>query len=201
MAKLYFYYSAMNAGKTTTLLQSSYNYNERGMDTLLFTPIIDDRAAVGTIASRIGLEKHAYAFAESFDFFDYIKEQMQNNNNIRCILVDESHFLAKQQVQQLAKVSDVLKVPVLAYGLRTDFMGELFEGSQYLLAWADELIEIKTICHCGSKATMNARIDSNGKVVREGEQIEIGDNDRYISLCRKHFWSGQTQSEQFKVAA
>jgi thymidine kinase len=191
MAKLYFYYSAMNAGKTTTLLQSSYNYQERGMDTLLFTPIIDDRFAAGKIASRIGLVNDAIPFDPSFDFFPYIEGIQKTMPKLRCILIDEAHFMTKDQVMQLARVADNLKLPVLTYGLRTDFLGETFEGSRYLLSWAEELTEIKTICHCGSKATMNARIDPNGKVVREGEQIEIGGNDRYIALCRKHFVAGK----------
>jgi thymidine kinase len=172
MAKLYFYYSAMNAGKTTTLLQSSYNYHERGMDTLLFTPLIDDRFATGKIASRIGLVKDAIPFDRAFNFLDYIEKIQQTLPKLKCILIDH------------------LKLPVLTYGLRTDFLGETFEGSRYLLSWAEELTEIKTICHCGSKATMNARIDREGKIVREGEQIEIGGNDRYIALCRKHFVAG-----------
>lgn len=190
MAKLYFYYSAMNAGKTTTLLQSSYNYHERGMDTLLFTPLIDDRFATGKIASRIGLVNDAVTFDRSFNFFDYIERTQKTLPNLKCILIDEAHFMTKDQIMQLAQVVDLLKLPVLTYGLRTDFRGEVFEGSQYLLSWAEELTEIKTICHCGSKATMNARIDGHGKIVREGEQIEIGGNDRYIALCRKHFVAG-----------
>jgi thymidine kinase len=191
MAKLYFYYSAMNAGKTTTLLQSSYNYHERGMDTLLFTPVIDNRFAAGKIASRIGLVNDAISFDRTFNFFDYIEKAQKTLPKLKCILVDEAHFMTKDQVMQLAQVVDNLKLPVLTYGLRTDFRAEVFEGSQYLLSWAEELTEIKTICHCGSKATMNARIDKQGKIVREGEQIEIGGNDRYIALCRKHFVGGK----------
>ena len=192
MAKLYFYYSAMNAGKTTTLLQSSYNYHERGMDTLLFTPIIDDRVAAGTIASRIGLTKDAIPFDRSFNFFDYIQEKLSTMNKLKCILIDEAQFMSKEQVNQLAQVVDQLKLPVLTYGLRTDFLGSTFEGSHHLLALSDELIEIKTICHCGSKAIMNARLDGKGHMVREGEQIHIGGNDRYIALCRKHYMAGVT---------
>lgn len=191
MAKLYFYYSAMNAGKTTTLLQSSYNYQERGMETLLFTPNIDNRFAVGKIASRIGLVRDAIPFDQDFNFFDAIQDLQKTMPKLKCILIDEAHFMKKDQVMQLSQVVDAFKLPVLTYGLRTDFLGEAFEGSLYLLAWAEELIEIKTICHCGSKATMNARIDGQGKIVREGEQIEIGGNDRYTSLCRKHFLSGE----------
>ena len=194
MAKLYFYYSAMNAGKTTTLLQSSYNYHERGMQTLLYTPVIDTRYQEGVISSRIGLNRSAITFNSQFNFFKDIETRRQTLSHLKCILIDECHFLTKDHVHQLTDVVDHLKLPVLTYGLRTDFLGETFEGSRYLLAWADELIEIKTICHCGSKATMNARIDKNGKIVRQGEQIEIGGNDRYISLCRKHYNTGATQA-------
>lgn len=188
MAKIYFYYSAMNAGKTTTLLQSAYNYRERGMDVLLFTPLIDDRVSSGMIASRIGLESSAQTFTENFDFYTFIHSQKQHIPNLKCVLVDESQFLKKNQVQALSRVADELKIPVLCYGLRTDFLGEPFEGSLYLLAWAEELIEIKTICHCGKKATMNLRVDATGKADREGEQIEIGGNDRYVALCRHHYY-------------
>lgn len=190
MAKLYFYYSAMNAGKTTTLLQSSYNYQERGMETILFTPLIDDRFETGKIASRIGLTKEAVPFNQSFNFFTYVEKTQKTLPKLKCILVDEAQFMTKEQVTQLTQVVDQLKLPVLTYGLRTDFLGEVFEGSRYLLSWADELTEIKTICHCGSKAIMNARIDANGTVVRQGKQVEIGGNDRYIALCRKHFLAG-----------
>jgi thymidine kinase len=186
MAKLYFYYSAMNAGKSTTLLQSAYNYEERGMKVLLFTPDFDNRAKEGTIASRIGLVASAVMFDSHFDFFKYISSQEKPH----CVLIDESQFLNKTQVIQLGKVADELKIPVLCYGLRTDFQGELFEGSRYLLALADELSEIKTICYCGKKATMVLRLNDKGDVVREGSQILIGGNDRYISVCRKHFTEG-----------
>lgn len=187
MAKLYFYYSAMNAGKSTTLLQSDYNYRERGMDTLLFTPNIDNRFAQGAITSRIGLQANAISFDDQFNLYQCIAAQLAANPQIRCILVDEAQFLTKQQVYQLSEVAEKLSLPVLCYGLRSDFMGEPFEGSKYLLAWAEELIEIKTICHCGRKATMNLRIDADGKAVTQGEQIEIGGNDRYISMCHRHF--------------
>lgn len=190
MAKLHFYYSAMNAGKSTILLQSSYNYNERGMDTLLLTPAIDDRFGTKKIASRIGLEAGAFSFDQHFDLYKYIETAYNNNNNIKCVLVDEAQFLTKNQVHQLADVTDKIKIPVLAYGLRTDFLGEPFEGSKYLLAIADILIEVKTICHCGRKATMNLRVDANGKTLREGAQIEIGGNERYVAVCRKHFKEG-----------
>ncbi|MBA3813817.1 MAG: thymidine kinase [Alphaproteobacteria bacterium] len=193
MAKLHFYYSAMNAGKTTTLLQSNYNYQERGMETLLFLPSIDTRHEQGIIASRIGLVAEAHAFESTFDFFDYARE-VTETILVSCMLIDEAQFLTKPQVLQLTRIVDELKIPVLAYGLRSDFMGEPFEGSKYLLAWADELSEIKTICHCGRKATMNPRIDESGKILREGQQIEIGGNDRYIALCRKHFMTGELSS-------
>jgi thymidine kinase len=188
MAKIHFYYSAMNAGKTTTLLQSAYNYRERGMDVLLFTPLIDNRVESGLIASRIGLQSSAYSFAEDFDFYPFIEKKKKENPNLKCVLVDEAQFLKKSQVYGLSNVADQLKIPVLCYGLRTDFLGQPFEGSLYLLAWAEELIEIKTICHCGKKATMNLRVDTNGTAVCVGEQIEIGGNDRYVALCRRHYF-------------
>lgn len=191
MAKLYFYYSAMNAGKSTNLLQSSYNYHERGMRTLIFTPDFDHRYQVGKVASRIGLEADAITFAHEFNFFHYIENALKKEPKIKCVLIDEVHFLKKAQVEQLANVADQLRIPVLCYGLRTDFQGEPFEGSKYLLAWAQELTEIKTICHCGSKATMVLRIDKDQNVVREGAQVEIGGNDRYVSVCHKHFVSGE----------
>jgi thymidine kinase len=191
MAKLYFYYSAMNAGKSTNLLQSNYNYKERGMDTLIFTPSIDKRVAKGKITSRIGLSADAIIFDHDYDFAAHIGEECKKNPNIKCVLIDEAQFLTKKQVAQLANIVDYSKVPVLCYGLRTDFQGELFEGSKYLLAWGQELTEIKTICHCGRKATMVLRIDAEGRAVREGEQIEIGGNDRYIAVCHRHFISGE----------
>lgn len=199
MAKLYFYYSAMNAGKTTTLLQSSYNYRERGMNTLMFTPNFDTRSGDGKITSRIGLQSDAVKFSSEFNFVTYCKTSLATVPSLKCVLVDEAQFLTRQQVNQLCDVVDLLKLPVLSYGLRSDFLGEVFEGSKYLLAWADEVIEIKTVCHCGSKATMNARIDANGVMVKEGAQIEIGGNDRYISLCRKHFNQAQAQPEHHCV--
>ncbi|AIK95829.1 thymidine kinase [Candidatus Odyssella acanthamoebae] len=199
MAKLYFYYSAMNAGKTTTLLQSSYNYRERGMNTLLFTADLDDRFGRGKIASRIGLSSEAHLYDEAFNFFDFIKAKVQITPNLKCILVDEAQFLSKDHVRQLCDVVDNLKLPVLTYGIRSDFQGELFPGSYYLLAWADELIELKTICHCGRKATMNARMNAQGEFITQGEQIEIAGNDRYIALCREHFHTGQVQPESHCV--
>jgi len=176
----------MNAGKSTALLQSSYNYRERGMNTFVLTAAIDDRAGIGKVASRIGIETDAYAFNSSDDLSEIIKEQHDKQHQ-HCILIDESQFLSKEQVRQLTYVVDCLDIPVLCYGIKTDFQGELFQGSHYLLAWADKLIELKTICHCGRKANMVLRLDSNGKPVSEGAQVEIGGNDSYESVCRKHF--------------
>lgn len=191
MAKLYFYYSAMNAGKSTILLQSDYNYKERGMDTLLFIPSIDKRYGQGKIHSRIGLAADAVSFDQEFNLFEYAKVQKAQNSKLGCILIDEAQFLTKNQVQQLTDIVDKLNLPVLAYGIRSDFKGEPFEGSLYLLVWADNLVEIKTICHCGRKATMNTRIDSQGNVVKSGEQIQIGGNEKYTAMCRKHFKEAQ----------
>lgn len=187
MASLYFYYSAMNAGKTTNLLQAAYNYQERGMDVLLLTPSIDDRYSKGTIASRIGLTAPAVMVDTNTDLFDLIAKAIDKNPNIHCVLIDEIHFLKKEHINQLAIATVKLNVPVLAYGLRSDFRGEAFEASAHLLAIADKLIEMKTICHCGRKAIMNIRVDQNGKRVREGAVIEVGGNERYLSVCRKHF--------------
>ena len=192
MVKLDFYYSAMNAGKSTTLLQSSYNYNERGMDTLLYTPNIDNRFGAGKIASRIGLESNAITIDKNFDFFISVKKNISNNPTIKCVLIDEAQFLTKKQVEQLTHVCDFLNIPVLTYGIRSDFRGEPFEGSVYLLAWADNIIELKTICHCGKKAIMNMRLNASGDVVVEGAQIDIGGNEKYIAACRKHFWLQET---------
>jgi thymidine kinase len=187
MAKLYFYYSAMNAGKTTTLLQSAHNYHERGMRVLILTPRLDDRAGSGTVASRIGLKAVGHAFTTDDDLERLVHEDIAANGRLDCVLVDEAQFLAKPQVWQLSEVVDALHVPVLCYGLRTDFRGELFEGSQYLLAWADELNEIKTICHSGRKATMTVRVDDAGRAVQRGPQVEIGGNERYVSVSRAEF--------------
>lgn len=186
MAQLYFYYSAMNAGKSTTLLQSAYNYRERGMHVVLYTAALDDRYTSGEITSRIGLSEEAHLYDGSTDLFSHIKAQ-QEQQKLDCVLVDECQFLKKQQVKQLAQVVDDLRVPVLAYGLRTDFMGETFEGSHYLLAWADKLEELKTVCFCGRKANFVVRKDASGKVTQQGEQIQIGGNDSYESMCRRHF--------------
>ncbi len=187
MAKLYFYYSAMNAGKTTTLLQSAHNYRERGMRVLILTPRLDDRSGSGTIASRIGLRAQGRAFGRDENLEQLVREDIAAHGKLGCVLVDEAQFLAKAQAWQLSDVVDALHVPVLCYGLRTDFRGELFEGSAALLAWADELEEIKTICHSGRKATMTVRVDEHGRAVRQGPQVEIGGNERYVSVSRAEF--------------
>jgi thymidine kinase len=181
MAKMYFYYSTMNAGKSTALLQAAHNYAERGMKTLLFTARLDDRAA-GRIASRIGIDKDAYKFDAETDFWTACPPAKPH-----CVLIDEAQFLSKDQVRQLTRVVDEANIPVMCYGLRTDFRGELFPGSAALLAWADSLTELKTICYCGRKATMVVRVSPSGQVERAGQQIEIGGNERYVPLCRKHF--------------
>ena len=190
MAKLYFYYSAMNAGKTTTLLQSAYNYYERGMDTLILKPSLDDRHNVNVVRSRIGLETNAVSFNACDDLLE-LTETKNQKSTLNCLLLDEAQFLTKSQVFELGEIVDKLKIPVLAYGLRTDFKGELFEGSLHLLAWSDELIEIKTVCHCGKKAIMVLRLDENGVPLNSGKQIQIGGNDNYVSVCRKHFKSAE----------
>jgi len=184
MAQLYFYYSAMNAGKSTTLLQSAYNYQERGMRALLYAPAIDSRSGTHTILSRIGLSAEAVAFDEAYDFHAAVRDA-QASGPVHCVLIDEAQFLTPQQVLQLTIVCDRLGVPVLCYGIRTDFQGEPFEGSKYLLAWADNIIEIKTICRSGKKATMNARLDEHGNRVTEGAQIDIGHH--YEAMSRKEF--------------
>ncbi len=186
MSKVYFYYSAMNAGKSTVLLQSSYNYRERGMHTLVFTPALDDRFGAGKVKSRIGLEADARVFGKADDLLDLARAETAARP-VACVLVDEAQFMSRAQVHQLTDIADVLRIPVLCYGLRTDFQGNLFEGSQWLLAWADNLIELKTICHCGRKATMVLRLDAGGKPLKEGAQVEIGGNERYLSVCRRHY--------------
>lgn len=186
MAQLYFYYSTMNAGKSTSLLQSAYNYKERGLNSVIYTAAIDDRDEVGKVSSRIGLSQPAKTYQSDTNLFNEL-ETANALEKIDCLLIDESQFLTKEQVRQLADIVDKLKIPVLCYGIRTDFRGELFEGSQYLLAWADKLFELKTICYCGKKANMVVRYNETMDVAREGQQIEIGGNDRYMSLCRKHF--------------
>jgi thymidine kinase len=189
MAKLYFYYSAMNAGKTTSLLQSAYNYHERGMRTLILTPALDDRYGDGVVASRIGLKAQARRFQREEDLLALVQADIAARGPLHCVFVDEAQFVSKAQAWQLSDVVDRLDVPVLAFGLRTDFRGELFEGSQYLLAWADKLEEIKTICHSGRKATMVVRVDEHGRAVTDGPQVEIGGNDRYVSVSRAEFKS------------
>ncbi len=186
MAKLYFYYSSMNAGKSTALLQSSYNYRERGMNTLVLAPEFDDRFGAGKVTSRIGIEAEARTFTTGDNLFEIVQAHLESEP-LHCVLIDEAQFLTKDQVFQLGEITDKLNVPVLAYGLRTDFQGEPFEGSKYLLAWSDNLKELKAICHCGTKATMVVRFDEAGNAVTQGSQIEIGGNDRYVSMCRKHF--------------
>lgn len=187
MAKLYFYYSAMNAGKTTTLLQSAHNYRERGMRTLILTPRLDDRHGSGVVASRIGLRAQGRIFDRDEDLEAVVGQDLAQHGALHCVLVDEAQFLTRAQVWQLSEVVDRLHIPVLTYGLRTDFRGELFEGSEYLLAWADELSEIKTICHSGKKATMTVRVDDQGAAVQAGPQVEIGGNKRYVSVSRAEF--------------
>ena len=195
MAKLYFYYSAMNAGKSTTLLQAAYNYQERGLRPLLLTPQLNTRDGLGRIASRIGLDREAIAFAQTDSLLDIVTEE-HKTYPVACIFVDEAQFLTRRQVQELGDAADTLGIAVLTYGLRTDFQGNLFEGSQYLLAWADVISEIKTICHCGRKATMVLRIDSEGNTIRSGEQIKVGGNESYVSVCRRHFREGLGNSPQ-----
>ncbi|WP_375272782.1 thymidine kinase [Sphingomonas sp.] len=186
MAKLYFYYASMNAGKSTNLLQADFNYRERGMATMLFTAAIDDRFAAGTITSRIGLSAPATPFDAATDIAAEVAGQ-HARAPVSCVLVDEAQFLTDAQVDQLAWLADTLGVPVLAYGLRTDFQGQLFPGSARLLALADSLVEIKSVCACGRKATMNLRVDDAGRPIAQGRQTEIGGNDRYVALCRRHF--------------
>ena len=194
MAKLYFSYSTMNAGKSTVLLQASHNYGERGMKTMLFTAELDNRSKVGNISSRIGLSEKASTFNNDDNLFSLVEERL-NTDKISCVFVDEAQFLTEKQVWELSDVVEILNIPVMCFGLRTDFQGKLFEGSSSLLAIADELKEIKTICHCGKKANMVVRVDSNGKVLREGAQIEIGGNEKYISLCRKH-WKNEMENNR-----
>ena len=193
MAKLYFYYSSMNAGKSTALLQASYNYRERGMDTLVLTPAVDDRYGKGKVTSRIGLEAEAQIIEAEEDLLEKVRS-LHVGKPIDCVLVDEAQFLTRDQVLQLGHICDDLDVPVLAYGLRTDFRGEPFEGSKYLLAIADNLKEIKAICPCGGKATMVVRLDESGKAVTDGESVVIGGNERYVSMCRRHFRETTTTS-------
>ena len=194
MAKLYFYYAAMNAGKSTTLLQADFNYRERGMETMLWTARLDDRAGAGTIGSRIALSAPAYSYDDSVDLFAAITDELKRRK-LDCILIDEAQFLTERHVLQLCEVTDRLGIPVLCYGLRTDFQAKLFAGSAALLALADVLIELKAVCECGRKATMNLRVDAEGHAVAAGAQTEIGGNDRYVALCRKHFFERLRESE------
>jgi len=194
MAKLYFSYSTMNAGKSTVLLQASHNYGERGMKTMLFTAELDNRSKVGNISSRIGLSEKASTFNNDDNLFSSVKKRLKKDI-ISCVFIDEAQFLTDKQVWELSDVVEILNIPVMCFGLRTDFQGKLFEGSSTLLAIADELKEIKTICHCGKKANMVVRVDSNGKVLKEGAQIEIGGNEKYISLCRKH-WKNEMENNR-----
>ncbi|MFB0980174.1 MAG: thymidine kinase [Alteromonadaceae bacterium] len=186
MAQLYFYYSSMNAGKSTHLLQSSYNYRERGLSTAIYTAKIDDRFAKGKVASRLGIDADAFLFDDDIDMLADIKEKHEEAK-LDCVLIDEAQFLSTEQVKQLTDVVDLLHIPVLAYGIRTDFLGETFSGSAALLAWADKLVELKTICHCGRKANFVIRQDENGVPVKIGQQVEVGGNERYEPLCRAHF--------------
>ena len=186
MAKLYFYYAAMNAGKSTTLLQADFNYRERGMRTLLFTAAFDDRFEPGKITSRIGLASHAAAIDADTDLYEEVAIECAQAP-VDCVLVDEAQWLTRAQVFQLAAVCDELGIPVLAYGLRSEFQAQLFPGSAALLAIADKLVELKAICACGRKATMNLRVDGDGFAVKEGAQIEVGGNERYVALCRRHY--------------
>jgi thymidine kinase len=194
MAKLYFYYAAMNAGKSTTLLQADFNYRERGMQTMLWTAAHDDRCGSGQIGSRLGLTIEAHAYSAEIDLFDAVGDELKRRE-LHCVLVDEAQFLTRDQVLQLCRLCDEVNLPVLCYGLRTDFVGQLFEGSAALLALADALVELKAVCECGRKATMNLRVDAEGHAVASGEQTEIGGNDRYVALCRRHFFERLRESE------
>ena len=187
MAKLYFNYSSMNAGKSTMLLQANHNYKERGMNTVIYTSSIDNRYGKKEIVSRIGLKEESNIFFSSTDIYKEIIN-FNKEKKVDCVLIDEAQFLNKDQVTQLGQIVDELDIPVLTFGIRTDFKGNLFEGSEYLLAWADNFKEIKTVCHCGRKATMVLRLDKSGNVIEEGDQIEVGGNEKYVSICRKHFY-------------
>lgn len=186
MAKLYFYYASMNAGKSTTLLQADFNYRERGMNTMLWTAQLDDRAEDKAIESRIGLGADAHRFSADTDMFAQVSAS-HSAQPLACVMVDEAQFLSRDQVWQLARLADEASIPIICYGLRTDFQGELFPGSAALLGIADTLVELKAVCHCGRKASMNLRMDESGAAVKAGAQTEIGGNDRYVALCRKHF--------------
>ena len=194
MAKLYFYYASMNAGKSTTLLQADFNYRERGMETMLWTAAFDDRAGAGRIASRLEIGAEADRYDGETDLFEAVGEELKKRP-LHCLLIDEAQFLTRAHVLQLCRIADEVNVPVLCYGLRTDFLGNLFEGSAALLALADTLVELKAVCECGRKATMNLRVDEQGFAVAAGASIEIGGNDRYVALCRRHFFERLREGE------
>lgn len=194
MAKLYFYYASMNAGKSTVLLQTAFNYRERGMEPMLWTAAVHDRSGFGIIDSRIGITAQANAYDPATDLRGEVEAELARRP-VHCLLLDEAQFLSRAQVMQLASICDELDIPVLAYGLRTDFQANLFEGSATLLALADKLVELKAICECGRKATMNLRVDREGRAVSAGAQTEIGGNDRYVALCRRHFFERLKESE------
>jgi thymidine kinase len=200
MAKLYFYYASMNAGKSTTLLQADFNYRERGLGTMLYTAAVHDRSGYGIIDSRIGLRAKANIFVPETPIRGEVEAEIRRRP-VDCLLLDEAQFLTRAQVVDLASICDELNIPVLAYGLRTDFQGHLFEGSGALLALADTLVELKAICECGRKATMNLRVDQDGRPVNAGAQTEIGGNDRYIALCRRHFMEriAEADGEQLRL--
>ena len=189
MAALHFIYSTMNAGKSTALLQASHGYRERVLETMVFTSSKDDRYGESEVVSRVGLRSPAHTYSESDNILKMVHDENEKHE-LSCILIDEAQFLTKDQVKQLGKIVDELKITVMAFGIRTDFQGELFEGSKYLLAWADKLKELRAVCHCGSKATMIVRVSEDGSIMRSGDQVEIGGNERYLSLCRKCFYSG-----------
>ena len=199
MAKLYFYYAAMNAGKSTTLLQADFNYRERGMATMLWTAAHDARSGVGRISSRLEIGADAHVYRPETDLFADVVARM-DEGALHCLLVDKAQFLTREQVLQLCRLADECDLPVLCYGLRTDFVGDLFPGSAGLLALADALIELKAVCECGRKATMNLRVDGDGNAVTRGAQTEIGGNDRYVALCRRHFHARLAQSEARSAA-
>ncbi|MER5172731.1 thymidine kinase [Thioclava sp. GXIMD2076] len=186
MAKLYFHYSTMNAGKSTLLLQASHNYVERGMQTLLVTAQLDTRAGTGRIGSRIGIGADALCFTPETDMFAMIEDRLAQGP-CACVFIDEAQFLTREQVWALARACDDLGIPVMCYGLRVDFMGELFPGSAALLALADDMREVRTICHCGRKATMVVRMGPDGQALRGGDQVQVGGNETYVSLCRRHW--------------
>ena len=199
MAKLYFYYASMNAGKSTTLLQADFNYRERGMETMLWTAALDDRYGAGQITSRIGLLAEAHKFDPESDLWAAVSDE-HRRRPLACVLVDEAQFLSKDQVFALARLADEADIPVLCYGLRTDFAADLFPGSAALLGIADALVELKAVCECGRKATMNLRVDAAGRAVVAGAQTEIGGNDRYVAMCRRHFMEKRREAASVPTA-